>query len=277
MTTSRVQIRQDVLTHLGDGFVATASVAGTTTAFTDANTLVLPANEYKGRTIWFSGGTAANLEQSRKINGSTGSTVQWGVALPADTAQGDEAEFWNHRGTGWEPQEINRLISIAHRELTEHLPIDMESDEFVWDADSPSLNIPEAMIAVTGVQWQEESDTANWRNVPRAQRRNAPGYWVDRANRTLIIDGAYRYHLDVRTVTILGYRRESALDEDSSTTATNREALVARVCELACAALLLRSPEPGLIRDKLQMYQRDAQYKRTLAIPRRAANVDRVD
>ena len=256
--------------------VCVASETTDTTTFRDDNTLVLPNNEYKGRTIWFSDGTVANLGQSRKINTSTGSIIGWATALPSAVAAGDEVELWNHRGIGWEPQEINRFISMAHRELTEHLPIPMESSEFTWDYEEPYLMIPEEMIAVAGVTWQE-SESENWRNISRAQRRNAPGYWVDRAFRTIYIDGTMRYSLDGYTLTIQGYRRESTLDDDQSQTAINQEALVARVCELACAALMTRTPEPGLIRDKLQMYRQEAQYKRTLAIPRRATNVDRVD
>jgi hypothetical protein len=276
VATTRRQIRQDVGTQLGDMIVSVATAEGTTTSFTDANTLVLPTNEYKGRTIWFSDGTASNLEASRKINASATSSVSWAVALPAVPAIGDEAELWNLRGTGWEPQEINRLISIAHREAQEHLPIEAESDEFTWDADDPFLNIPENMIAVTGVHWQEPN-TENWRTLPMAKRIGAHGYRVIRHNRTIEILGYPQYALDTRTMVIQGYQRESDLEDDTDETAVNREYLVARVCELACSALLMRSPEAGLLRDKLQMYRQESQVKRTMAIPRRALNVIRVD
>jgi hypothetical protein len=278
MATSRTTIRQDVGTALGDMFIATATSAGTTTTFLDVNTLVLPANEYKGRTIWFSDGTVANLEQSRKINGSTPGTgtVQWAVALPSATAAGDEAEMWNLRGTGWEPQEINRLIKMAHREAQEHIPIPLTSSEFTWDEDAPTLTIPEAMIAVTGVEYQHQVSEA-WNAIPRAQRRGAPGYYVQREDRTIRIDGPLRYGLDGFTLRIHGEQRESPMVDDSDLTQINVEYLVARVCEMACSALLLRTPDPGLVRDKMLTFQGEARAKRTMAIPRRAVNRDRVD
>jgi len=276
VAVTRKQIRQDVLTELGDGFVATATDAGTTTQFVDSNTLVLPTSEYRGRTIWFSGGTMANLEASRKINGSSGSSVQWGVALPAPTAPGDQAEFWNYRGTGWEPQEVNRLIQIAHRDAQEHLPIADVSDEKAWSASVGSLAIPDHIIAVTGVQYYDLHQNT-WRNIDRATRPASPGYWVEKHDRTITINGRLRFALDTYAVRIRGYAREEELTADDKTTQVNREYLVARVCELACAALLLRTEDPGLVRDKWQFYQREAGFKRTLAVPRRATNVDRVD
>lgn len=278
MTTDRKTIRQNVGTQLGDMVLCTATSAGTTTTFLDVNNLVLPNNEYKGRTIWFRDGTLANLEQSRKINASTFATgtVQWGVALPEATAEGDEAELWNLRGTGWEPQEINRLITIAHREAQEHIPIPMTSSEMDFSYDDPVLTIPEAMVTVTGLEFQDAGHSG-WRSVEYGQRTGAPGWRVDRASREIRIDGNWRYRLDGYTLRIHGEQKESPLEDDTDLTAINAEYLIARVGELACGALLLRTPEPGLIRDKQMQFREEARFKRTMAVPRRSTIRVRVD
>jgi hypothetical protein len=258
--------------------IVTASVDGTTTSLTDINTLWLPRNEYKGQTIYFTGGTVDNLGQSRKIVSSnpTTSQVQWSLPLPVMNFSGDEAELWCKLGYGWEPTAINRMIEMAHREAQEYLPVAYTSEPIPWDSDNPVITLVAAIQEVNAIEYQT-SDDGDWGEVLPAPRRSSSGWWLDNSSRTVRIDGAARgYMSGGGNVRLHARVRESPLTTDSDITLVNAEYLVARVCEMAYGSKVISHPDPGLVRDRMLYFQRDAQVKRTMASPRRGTTSKRV-
>ena len=275
---SRLEIRQMAGTGTGDLTIVRATQDGTDVQLTDANKITRSREEYVSRRIYFVGGTTENLGQIRRIttaNTSTG-TVGWGNVLPAATQEGDIAELWTRFDMGWEPDEVNRFIYQAHMEASSHFQIDATAEIGSFSADDPYLSIPSSFVAVTGVEWYDASlpYTTDWTSVDKARNRNGPGYRVDKATRTVAIAGIPRRSLDTKTVRIRGYVKERPLEYDADLTNLNPEWIVARVKELMFDQLSMRTDNIQVAMAKVNQYRQEAMVKRTMVVPRRAANVD---
>jgi hypothetical protein len=275
---SRLEIRQMAGMGTGDLIVARASRDGTDAQFYDDSKLLRPREEYVGRRIYFVGGTAENLGKIRRITAASSATglVQWSGILPAATQEGDIAELWSRHELGWEPDDVNRFIAQAHREASSHFQISATAELGEFSASSPSLSIPSSFVAVTGVEWYDESipHTTDWTNLDKARNRNGPGYWVDKANRTVIIAGNPRRTLDSKTVRLRGYIKERPLEYDADVTNLNVEWIVARVKELMFNQLSMRTDNIQVAMSMAAQFRQEAMVKRTMVMPRRAANVD---
>ena len=275
---SRLEIRQMAGIGTGDLTIVRATQDGTDVQFTDANKITRSREEYVSRRIYFVGGTTENLGQIRRIttaNTSTG-TVGWGNVLPAATQEGDIAELWTRFDMGWEPDEVNRFIYQAHMEASSHFQIDATAEIGLFSADDPYLSIPSSFVAVTGVEWYDAAlpYTTDWTSVDKARNRNGPGYRVDKATRTVAIAGTPRRSLDTKTVRIRGYVKERPLEYDADLTNLNPEWIVARVKELMFDQLSMRTDNIQVAMAKVNQYRQEAMVKRTMVVPRRAANVD---
>jgi hypothetical protein len=275
---SRLEIRQMAGMGTGDLIVARASQDGTNVQFYDDGKLLRPREEYVGRRIYFVGGTAENLGKIRRIISASSASglVQWSSTLPAATQEGDIAELWGRHELGWEPDDVNRFIAQAHREASSHFQISATAELGAFSASSPSLSIPSSFVAVTGVEWYDESipHTTDWTNLDKARNRNGPGYWVDKANRTVLIAGNPRRTLDSKTVRLRGYIKERPLEYDADVTNLNVEWIVARVKELMFNQLSMRTDNIQVAMSMAAQFRQEAMVKRTMVMPRRAANVD---
>jgi hypothetical protein len=275
---SRLEIRQMAGMGTGDLIVARASQDGTNVQFYDDGKLLRPREEYVGRRIYFVGGTAENLGKIRRIVSASSAQglVQWSSTLPAATQEGDIAELWGRHELGWEPDDVNRFIAQAHLEASSHFQISATAELGAFSASSPSLSIPSSFVAVTGVEWYDESipHTTDWTNLDKARNRNGPGYWVDKANRTVLIAGNPRRSLDTKTVRLRGYIKERPLEYDADVTNLNVEWIVARVKELMFNQLSMRTDNIQVAMSMAAQFRQEAMVKRTMVMPRRAANVD---
>lgn len=272
---TRKELRQTAGLGLGDLVLVRATANGTTDQFIDVNKLLRPREEYIGRRIYFVGGTVENMGQIRRItsaNSATGS-VQLSISLPEPTMVGDEAELWSRHELGWEPDDVNRLIRQAHIEAASHFQLSATADISEFDARDPAIGIPSSFVAVTGVEWRDPR-CAEWVSIDRARARNAPGYWVDKANRTIVVYGDDRLHVSSRLLRVRGYIKERPLDRDGDVTNLNQEWLIARVKELMYNQLSNRTDNVNLALNMAAQFRQEAMVKRTMVMPRRAANVD---
>ena len=275
---SRLEIRQMAGIGTGDLTIVRATQDGTDVQFTDANKITRSREEYVSRRIYFVGGTPENLGQIRRVttaNTSTG-TVGWGNVLPAATQEGDIAELWTRFDMGWEPDDVNRFITQAHMEASSHFQIDATAEIGTFSADDPNISIPSSFVAVTGVEWYDAAlpYTTDWTSVDKARNRNGPGYRVDKATRTVALAGIPRRSLDTKTVRIRGYVKERPLEYDADLTNLNPEWIVSRVKELMFDQLSMRTDNIQVAMAKVGQYRQEAMVKRTMVVPRRAANVD---
>lgn len=270
-TTTRKTLRQDVGYTLGDLILLTATSNGSTTTFLDNVNCFLPNSEYRGTRLYFTSGSNSGLQATVTDSTQSTGTLTFSPARTSTTT-GNTAELWNWQGNGFLPDNINMFIQQAHREAMQYFPLPAlaeESDAF--DRDYPFITIPDTFRAVTGLQWLDSDE--NWRSVARAKGPGKPGYWVDKAGRSIVLNGGARESLSDGTYRVRGYTMEAELTSDTSETVVNAEWLRARVCELACTAMMNRMPE---LRDKVALYKGDAQLKRTMIVGRGEANVDRV-
>ena len=275
---SRLEIRQMVGVGTGDLVIARATQDGTDAQFFDVSKLLRPREEYVGRRIYFVGGTSENLGLIRRITSANSSTgmVQWSGVLPAFTQEGDIAELWSRHELGWEPDDVNRFIKQAHLEASSHFQVSATAELGTFSYSDPVLSIPSSFVAVTGLEWYDERipHTTDWTSLDRSRNRNGPGYWVDKSNRTVIIAGNPRRSLDAKTVRIRGYIKERPLEYDADVTNLNIEWIVARVKELMFDQLSMRTDNIQVAMGKAAQFRQEAMVKRTMVVPRRAANVD---
>src|SRR5689334_2847087 len=117
MATLR-ELRRAVGARLSDLIVVVATADGSDGVFRDANRLLGGDNAYRGRWLYFTDGTPANVGESRKVTSSTssGGVLNLTPSLPAATAEGDEAELWGVHGKGFLPGEVNDAIIAVNND-----------------------------------------------------------------------------------------------------------------------------------------------------------------
>lgn len=275
---TRKFIRQSVGTETGDMVLCVVTSGGSNVAFADRNKLWRPRDEYIGRVAYFVGGTVANLQEMRKIIAadSSSATVQWSIGLPQPTQADDEVELWSRQGTGWDPDEVNRLIRTAHEEANAHFPLPATAEIGTFSADDPYIAIPNTVVAVTGISWisPDLPYTGDWSPIARSSGRNSPGYYVEKETRRVVIAGDDRSRMNRMTARIHGYIKEQPLDSDTAVTNFNVEYLTARIKDLMWSQIAMKTDKPQIALNAAGMARQEAMIKRAMVVPRRSAHVD---
>lgn len=269
---TRKTLRQTLGFELGDIVLIKATSAGGTTTFTDANH-IHPAS-YKGRFILFTSGT--NNGEIRRITGGTPPSIDWGVAVPASTAVNDEAELWNMNGVGWRPDVVNEHIRMAHRRALESdMLFYLDDTSVVWDSTQGWADIPQEFRGISDIQFAD--GTGSWFSIPRSPRPSGPGYWINRYQRRIEINGDFRTRVNGRTFRILGTAREDELTQDTHRTLVNAEWLVAEAGRTLLMGNLSSDADTRFTQQKLAEFSRAVEMKRGMVVGRRAPNIDYVD
>jgi len=256
---SRKSLRREIGRELGQCIVLTAE-SGTDTTLVDRSRLTYPNNAYKGRTLYFTGGTAGNIGETRTVIASTQSSgqIEWSEALPAAVAAADEAELWGMHGEGVEPWEVNDMINTVVLDVGYNYGTPVTAAvAAAFDYEDPEITIPAAVTRmIYSLQYQPDG-TDLWLEVDRATSPGGAGYWVNRGLGTITVGGDYWLsELDDLDLQIVGDSFQTALASDAATTAVPKEYLVAEVCARLCLAMLERSPE--LARARLQVFSQRA-------------------
>lgn len=260
---TKKELRREIGRELGQCVVLTAD-GGTDTTFIDRSRLTHPNNAYKGRTIYFTGGTADNIGETRDIVSSTRSTatIEWSTALPASVAADDEAELWGVHGQGVEPWEVDDMISTVVVDAGYNFGIPATAAvSAAFDAEDPEITIPAAITRfVYSLQYQPDG-TDIWLEVDRATSPGGAGYWVNRGLGTITVGGDYWLsELDGLDLQVVGDAYPTALANDASTTTMPKEYLVAECCARLSLLMLERNPE--FARPRVQIFmQRSAMNK----------------
>jgi len=246
--TTRLAIRRRVSDLLSDLKIATATVVGSTTQFTDSARLSAPLNAYAGREAYFTGGTIANLGQQRYVSASTTSGQLTVAALPAAVQVGDEIELRNMRNQSWGVDEIHRAINSAASDGDVGLWAIAQNTvgTFFWTA--PTLTIPSNYAFIHGVDYQDSSGF--WHEIEPANSSDLPGWWVVRGQRLLQINGSRGWGLDGASIRISGSKRFSPMTVDTDTTGINPEWL----CYQTAAYLLMQGSERMGDQSRTQKY-----------------------
>lgn len=232
--TSRLQLRRDVSDLLSDLVVAVATVAGTTTAFTDAYRLSGPVNAFASREAYFTGGTVANLAQLRYVSASSTAGLLTVAALPAATAVGDEVELRNTRNQGWSVDAIHRAINTALSDANNGLwaraqdalttfsaTTATHTTPTLFSRSNPYLSIPNPYSHLYSVEYQDSG--GYWHEIEAARESDEPGWRVIPGQRQMQIQGFFATDADTRAIRVLGYKRFAPMTQDTDTTTVNAE------------------------------------------------------
>lgn len=237
MSTTRLTLQRDIADKLGDLIVLTATAAGSTTTLKDTTNLYEPDNHFKGRTAYVVSGTAANVGLIRTVTGSAqgASTVTVTPDLLAVTAIGDVMDLYNERAMGWTVQEIRRAIDRA---VIDAYPFWL--DAAVVDGTTAfDANVGRQTIPGTGgtpttpnLEWLNAVEIKDadgfYHPIPRATRRNNPGYFVNLADASITVGGRWTIDADGQILRYHGHIRPAALTTDASETLIDPEWLVAK-------------------------------------------------
>lgn len=230
ITTTRKLIRREIGRELRDCDIVVAT-GGTDTIFIDPDKLNSPSNAYKGRTIYFTGGSVDNIGLVRAVTASSPSTrsVEWTTALPATVTADDEAELWGRHGQGFTPWEVNDVIRNVHLDGCYNFFVPVSANvSAAFDAESKTITIPATFTkGIYRLQYLPDSDYTTWDDVDPATDPGGSGWWVERGLRTISIGGSHWLDaLDGTTLRLHGYGVEAELDDDADTTGLNKEWIV---------------------------------------------------
>ncbi|HSE46442.1 MAG TPA: hypothetical protein VLA89_14040 [Gemmatimonadales bacterium] len=257
LTTTLIQLVQDVAAELGDLTKLTATAAGSDVTLKDERRIKQATNAYAGREIYFVSGTADNVGEWRFVTGSdpSASVVNFDPALDAATAAGDVAILINERGRGFSYDEYVDAINRAIRFARNHALIDMldELDD-PWDEEAPEIDIPDAFLYVSSVEF--EDDDGLWQEVRRASSATDDG-WYLLPGRLLRISGSSSSEADGFSLRLIGQGAPSELSDDDDATTIDSEWLV-----MQAASYLDRG---GIDRSKNRERERTMQYRQNLA------------
>lgn len=264
--TARYLLRRTISRKLGNYVPLTATAnSGNATTFVDNLHLRNPDNAFVGRQLYFYSGTVANIALSRFITASTQSTTL--VTFPAVTsniALDDVAEIHNVRGSGWTVEEIHDEIDTVLRWASTSVPnYDREDIATAFDQDAPTLTIPSSFTGIYRVDWLDGDGL--YHEIPAASEATDPGWWLNRGEREIIINGVFRTYADTYTVRMYGRKEYAALSTDASVTPCNEEWLVLQVCANLMASGAERVSDGTRSQWALQ-YQKQADQRRDLLV-----------
>lgn len=241
---TRRDIRRRILSRLGDLLLVTATAEGSTTTFIDQVHLIGEPDAYRGRQILFTGGTVDNLGEERYITGSarTNRSVTMDYDLPAIPQIGDEAEIANFRGTGYRFIDVAIAIDAAVEDAADMAPepVTLELTDH-YNKDLGGVTIPDDWVAVSAVDWREDTDQP-WQALSWTSQRLGSGWGVDRARRIITISGERSRYIHDKAVRIYGLRKPLPIPHDDSVTGINSEWLVARAVANLSSAMYRRNP-----------------------------------
>lgn len=237
-TTTRQALRQEIGRLTGDMLKCTATATGTTTTFIDKLRLYRGDGSMEGRIGWVAAGTTANLYSMVRVTGNTRSTFTVtfaDTALTSATATGDVIEFWNERGQGYWPDDVNTEINAAITAVADQVttPADTEIDDF--DFDDPYVDIPAGWLYFGGA-FYEDADGL-WIEIPATENHME----IDTQSRTIRLKGEARRLADTYTVKLIGDIASTTLSADTDTTAVNPEWLTNYVAMRLMQPALRRS------------------------------------
>ncbi len=253
--TTRTVLRQMIGRKLGDLRLLTASVAGSTTTFSDSLSLTDSDSAYRGTEWYGTGGTPANLGVAARVVDSqqASTTLTLTPPLPAAPQLGDTADLVNLRGEGWRIQHYHNAINDVL--LTASPDWLFKEVEYLgtYSMDTPTLPLPSTMTHIYRVEYQDTN--GDWREVPRAKRAGVygQGWWPHEAEGTLGIEGRFRDAADQYQVRVWGYAPARPLLSDGDTTAIPPAWIVAE----AAAAMAFSRGERDWVA-KGQAWQQEA-------------------
>ncbi len=206
----------------------TATANGTTTTMIDKLRGARGNDQMEGRIGWVTSGTSANLYQMVRCTGSTRSTFTAtfaDTALPSATATGDVIEWWNTRGQGFFPDDVNSEINSAIATVSTKVTEVATDESQTFDAQDPYLDIPETWSFFGGIWYQvlndpnDSSQGSVWYEIPCTENHVD----IDQYNRTVSIKGQAAYQADTNTIRLIGDIPAAALSVDTQSTNVDAE------------------------------------------------------
>jgi hypothetical protein len=258
-TTKRL-LRRKILRQLGDLIVVTATANGTNVTLIDQAHLIGEPDAYRGRSIYFTGGTSDNLGEERYITGSikTARNVSFDYPLPEATAIGDEAEICNMKGTGYKFQDVHDAIDSAIDNGADMALVPAyELVSSYFDDSAGTVAIPDAWVGIGGIQWRD-ADDEEWQLLNMSSRAVGSGWSIDRANRVVDIAGYTARRINSKQVRLYGFTRPGALVNDDDTTPLDAEWLVKEAMSQLVYAAFMKNPSPERERVLMMNEQRAA-------------------
>lgn len=216
--TSLAELRRQVADRFGDLLEVEATEATDSSHIKDTFAISATSDTLSGRElVVVSGGNVGHLARVSDTTHST-NTINIEPAAPGDFAVGDQIDVFNARSRGWRVREYNRAINAAIDAAFPLALVEFSADlDTEFNADAPSLDIPEAFYAIHDVSWLRD-DTGE----PVALRRHG---WKVRDGKVWVSNYPTQYGHN-HSIRIFGYGRFPRLQSDADTTTLSRNYIV---------------------------------------------------
>lgn len=266
-TTLR-DLRRRVMAKFGDLVTCRATRNGSVTEFIDEDNLVGEPSRYAGREILFV--TGMNAGQKRYIQGSSRNdmSVILQRPLPYPTAEGDEADITNAFGVGITFQAVDHAIreAVETARVRGRVPVSYTVKE--WDGETP-IPIPADAVGVNDVYGVDSHGTQ--RHIRRGGGR-MNGWHVDRASRTISINGFEGSQAKGYDITVMAMALPNLLVDDDDVTMIDAEWLVTHACSQLALDTLLSRQASGDWGSKGMLWKQDAERMATRLTPNLGPN-----
>lgn len=257
--STRTSIRRRIGRLFGDLLLCTATSDGDVSFANDTLNLWRANDELKGRHVYFSGGTSANLGRSARITASTQSDggILFTPSLPSAVATGDVFEIWNTRNLGLTVQEVHDQINFCISDVSDLVVMAASESLGTFSYASPVMNLPSGWRFFSGLDYQDLLGI--WHPIQKGDWR------LDEAARTIEIRNRPRWKADALSVRARGYTVPALLDSDDDTTGLNAEWLAYQAAANLAMSVSPRALDGGVnLQARAQFWQQQADARRYL-------------
>ncbi len=268
MATLR-ELRQLIGIKTGDLLILGATDASADgTSFRDRTRLAERGDQAPsivGKILYFSAGTAQNLQHEARVTAFASATkaLTYDPPSPQPPQPGDEAELWSVAERIGTVQHIHRLINHAIDAVKDLAGGEVYADPQTFDVRTGYLTIPATWSTFGGAEW---ADMRGFRREVRdahiSVRTGLGQVWLQygRANR--------------RSVYLYGYLRALPLVNESDDTPVDAEWITESVSEALTLGRSWASADAAAAERRANFWStKAALYRRDVAVPRRGLNL----
>lgn len=264
------QLIRDVARLVRDFREAVATHPGSTTTFRSTSDLYEDSSFFRGAEAVFTGGTAANIGQRRRVASSdiaTQTVTFVEPPLPAAVAAGDTIWLINLHGQGWRYTEYKEAINQAIRESFPALRLPYsEVLPSAYTLGQP-VPIPATFTHLHTVEWQDTDGT--W----HALRHGPDGWLLDLGQRVVLLSGTGAQAANGRLLRLTGFARHAELINDDDVTTAFPEYVTQKAAGLL---ILSQRKEENLAVGQYYINRADA-LRASLIVPAPANTVALLD
>jgi len=260
-TTTLEELVQRVAFRLGDLELVQSTANGSVSELIDAVNVPLGGRDFTRRQMVFTSGDNRGTVVVVVNTNPTSHSINFSPSMVDAIPSGVTAYLINKQGGGFSYLEYKRAINMA---IDGAYPIARTkiSTTATFDGAAPTITVGSTIGEVYAVE-ALDSD-GNWIPIPAAEHRGYHGWYADRVDGSLTVNGAYLSDwMDGLTVRLRGEGRHPQLDTYSETTKLHPDWIESQAC-YNLAMMGMDRDISGQRQRQVLTYQREAEMRLNL-------------